>query len=138
MKISNVYSNQSEIKCSVCGKDLMENPQMSMVNIIQNLDTQKIVSVKPCCKGTCDKIIEKTAKVRELSGWKDLTDFLNPYLYMKHIMSVLNSLHDEEGFENKEAFEDYKALVLNAYPYVTRDMSDEEKQSAALSNAMPF
>lgn len=88
MDKSNVYSDCQEIKCSVCGKNLMEAPGMSLVNIIQNIDTNKIVSVKPCCKGKCDKIVERTAKVREISGWKDLTEFTNPYLYMKHVMSV--------------------------------------------------
>ena len=127
MKKSNVFSNQSEIKCSVCGKNLMDNPGMSMVNIIQNMDTQKIICVKPCCKGRCDKVIGSATKPREVSGWKDITDFLNPYLYMKHIMSVMNSMQDGEGFENDEAFEDYKSLLLNVYPYVTRDLSDEEK-----------
>lgn len=138
MKMSNIYPNEVEIKCSVCGKNLMEDPGMSMVNIIENLDTQKIVRVKPCCKGACDKIVEKTAKSRELSGWKDLSDFLNPYLYIKHIMSVFNSMNDGKGFENVEAFEDYKQFLLNVYPYVTRDLSDKEKQDAVMSNLMPF
>lgn len=138
MEKSNVFSNQSEIKCSVCGKSLMDKPSMSMINIIENINTNKIIAVKPCCKGKCDKIIEKTAKTNEISGWKDLTDFLNPYLYMKHIMAVFNSMYDGEGFENKEAFEDYKDLLLNVYPYIARNISDEEKESAIICNEILF
>ena len=138
MEKSNVYSSNTEIKCSICGKDLMEQPEMSLVNIIQNLDTNKIVSVKPCCKGKCDQIIEGTAKRRELSGWKDLTDFMNPYLYMQHIMSVMNSMQKAEGFENQDAYEEYKNLLLNMYPYITRNLSEEEKEEAIMSNAFPY
>lgn len=138
MKKSNVFSSESEIKCSVCGKNLMDEPEMALVNIIQNMQTNKIVYVKPCCKGACDKQIERMAKQGELSGWKDLTDMLNPYLYMKHIMSVMNSMDEGEGFENKEAFEDYKTLLLNLYPYIARDISEEEKRTVIISNALPF
>ena len=41
MKQSNVYSEKSKIVCSVCGKDLLENPDLSMDNIIQNTNNQK-------------------------------------------------------------------------------------------------
>ncbi|MBQ8662329.1 MAG: hypothetical protein IJ471_00565 [Eubacterium sp.] len=138
MKKSNVFSNETAIKCSVCGKDLMLDPEMSLINIVQNMDTQKIISVKPCCKGRCDDIIQRSVKAREVSGWKDLTDFLNPYLYIKHIASVFNSTYTGAGFENQEAFEDYKKLILSTYPYVARDITEEEKNAAIWDDAMPF
>jgi hypothetical protein len=136
MKRSNVFSNSKELTCKVCGKSLFEKPGMSMINIIMNTETDKIVSVVPCCKGKCDKSIK--ANKNEVSGWKDLIDFTNPYLFIKHVMSVFNSMYDGEGFENKEAFEEYKDLLLTIYPYVTRDLTDEENESAILANAMPF
>lgn len=138
MNKSNVYSNAEDIKCSVCGKSLMKDPGMSMVNIIENINTHKIVYVKPCCKGKCDKTIERFAKDNEVSGWKDLSEFTNPYLYIKHVMSVFNSMSNGIGFENKEAFEDYKKLLIDMYPYITRNLTDEEIKSAAWMNAMPF
>lgn len=138
MDRSNVFKDFVDVKCSVCGKALMDDPEMSMVNIIQNVETRKIVHIKPCCKGNCDKIISKVAKKGEISGWKDLTDFLNPYLYMRHVMAVLNSMHEGCGFDNSEAFEDYKNLVLNVYPYITRNMTDDEKEAAISEVQMPF
>lgn len=138
MKKSNVISNPDELKCKICGKNLLDNPGMSMINIVENINTNKIISVSPCCKGKCDNYIQNKARANEVSGWKDLSDFTNPYLYIKHIMSVFNSMYDGVGFENKEAFEAYKDLLIKIYPFVTRDMTEEEIQSAMLANAMPF
>ena len=86
----------------------------------------------------CDDYIQKQAKVGEISGWKDFTEFLNPNLFLKHIMSVLNSMQNGNGFENQEAFEDYKKLLINTYPYVTREMEEKEIREAILFDAMPF
>jgi hypothetical protein len=133
---SNVYSNPKNLNCEICGKNLFDNPGMSMINIIQDMETQKIVAVKPCCKGKCDSSI--STQKNEISGWKDLSDFTNPYLYMKHIMSVMNCMNEDEGFANQKAFEDYKDLLLKVYPYVTRNLTDKEKQAVIFDNAMPF
>ncbi len=138
MKKSNVFSNPRTINCSVCGKDLMEDPGLSLVNIIQNIQTKKIICVKPCCKGKCDKIVSGNVKQGEVSGWKDFSDFTNPYLYLKHVMSVLNSMYAGEGFENEQAFEDYKNFLIDMYPYVTRELSEDEIRAAVLDNAIPF
>lgn len=138
MNKSNVFSNETDVKCCVCGKSLFDEPNMSMINIIQNMDTKKIVSVKPCCKGKCDRKVSILQNDREISGWKDFTEFLNPYQYMNHLMSVMNSMNKGIGFENDEAFEDYKQLILNAYPCITRNMTDDEIRAAVLMNQMPF
>ncbi len=138
MKKSNVYTNARTINCTVCGKDLMENPDLSLVNIIQDVQTRKIICVKPCCKGECDKMVSGNVKQGEISGWKDISDFTNPYLYLKHVMAVLNGMYAGEGFENEQAFEDYKKFLIDMYPYITRELSEEEVRAAALDNAMPF
>ncbi len=138
MKMSNVYSNPNSIKCGVCGKELMDNPSMSMINIIENMKTDKITKVIPCCKGVCDRKVQMAIKEDEVSGWKDITEFSNPYLYITNVMAVLNNMYDGKGFENKEAFEDYKSLLVKMYPYITRDMTEEELQEAILDSELPI
>lgn len=137
MKKSNIFDKTEDVVCSVCGKNLLEDPDMALLNIILNEDN-KIVHVKPCCKGDCDHKISRMVKDDESSGWKDIKDFTNPYLYMKHLMSVLNSMFDGKGFENKEAFENYKKFVLSMYPYVTRNLTDEDKEQIKIDNMVPF
>lgn len=138
MKRSNVFNDESNVACKVCGKNLLDDVENSLVNIVQNTKTHKIVSVTPCCKGKCDQRMQLQAGINEVSGWKDLKEFTNPYLYLKHIMSVMNSMAQGYGFENAEAFENYKALLIQLYPYIARDMEKDEIEYAALMNAVEF
>ena len=104
----------------------------------QDVQTRKIICVKPCCKGECDKMVSGNVKQGGISVWIDISDFTNPYLYLKHVMAVLNGMYAGEGFENEQAFEDYKKFLIDMYPYITRELSEEEVRAAALDNAMPF
>lgn len=137
MEKSDVLYKSKTVKCSNCDKDLFESLSLSMVQIVTN-DKDKVTKVVPCCKGECDRKLKSLLKENEYDGWKDLEDFTNPYLFIKHIMSVLNCMYEDKGFENKDAFEAYKDLIIKCYPYVSRDMNDREKESATMSETLPF
>ncbi|MCH1982469.1 hypothetical protein MCG98_07810 [Ruminococcus sp. OA3] len=137
MKKSNVFEDNGQIICSVCGKKVMDNPEEALLNIISNREN-KMVSIAGCCKGKCDSIVSAGAPKGCLAGWKDIINFTNPYLYIKHIMSVFNSMADGKGFENRKAFEEYKRFLLLMYPYVTRDMTDQETHKAQIDDMLPF
>jgi hypothetical protein len=130
MERNNMYSNVEELNCKHCGIDTLQDVGNSIVVIHEtgNLVDQVFV----CCKGECDDALGG------LPGWKDLKDFTNPYLYLKHVMAVFNNIH-EDGMEfTSESLEGYKSVLLKTAPYVFRDMSDKEIDSAAMSNAFPF
>lgn len=137
MQESNVFSSPREIKCKYCGKNLMEEPSLSMVQIITD-ENNKITKVNPCCKGNCDKQLVKELKSNESDGWKEFSEFINPYLHIKHFMSVMNSMYEGIGFENEQAFSDYKDFIIDCYPYITRNLSEDEIQSASFSEMLPF
>lgn len=138
MNKSNVFEKEEKVLCENCGKDLMLDPEMSMVQIVDDMTTKKITRIVPCCKGECDNLLKLRLEENESDGWKDLSEFINPILYLKHIMSVLNNMYDGIGFANEEAFEEYKSLVIRCYPYVTRDMTEEEIKSCEMSFMFPF
>jgi hypothetical protein len=135
---SNIFEDEEELVCEVCGKNLMDNIDMSLINIIQNVETRKIVAMKPCCKGKCDEIIRYSTQKGEVSVWKDMRDFSNPYLYIRHIIAVMESMYDGKGFENREAFDEYKKIVLSMYPFITRNSSKIEDRRAIIDAALPF
>ena len=58
MKSSNIFTSKCELKCASCGKDLLENTGLSMVQIITDKNGN-IVQFNPCCKGVCDKQLLK-------------------------------------------------------------------------------
>jgi hypothetical protein len=137
MEKSNIFGDTEGVKCACCGNNLMENVNLSMVQIITNAQ-RKITKVYPCCKGSCDKQLLRGLQHGEHDGWQELSQFTNPYLYLKHIMSVMNNMYGGTGFENQQAFDDYKNLLIQCYPYVARNLSPAEIQSAQISDMMPF
>lgn len=137
MEKSNIFDDANGVKCVYCGKNLMDDVHRSMVQLITNEQWQ-ITKVYPCCKGTCDKQLIKGMQKGESDGWQELSQFTNPYLYLKHIMSVMNNMYEGTGFANKQAFEDYKKLIIECYPYVARNLSDGERQSATMEDLLPF
>lgn len=137
MEKSNIFSNDESLKCSCCGKGLMENVNLSMVQIITNEDGL-ITNVHPCCKKACDKQLLRGLKPGEDDGWRELSEFTNPYLYLKNIMAIMNNMSEGKVFANEQAFEDYKDILIKCYPYIARNLSNAEIQSAELSNMLPF
>lgn len=137
MEKSNVFSNNESIKCVICGKNLMDDIKMSMVQIITD-ENDKITRVLPCCKGKCDHILQGEIKDYEGDGFRDLSTFVNPYLYIKNIMQIMERMFEGKGFENQEAFDTYSDLILNCYQYISRNLSEEEKEFAKKTNLLPL
>lgn len=126
MKASNIFNGPQKLQCAYCGENLLENELNSMVLIVKDKESQ-IVAIKPCCKKECDNHLRNQYLGYDTDGWRELSDFLNPHSYMKHVMAIMNNMFKRELFANEEAFEEYKDLILRCYPYVTRDLTDDEK-----------
>lgn len=130
MKKSNLNLATHSLVCVHCGKNLLDDIGMSMINIQTDCE-DKIVSFKPCCKGKCDNIIKNQFEMYN-DGWKELSDLVNPVGYLTYLMAVLNNQHEGKGFANDEAFNDFKQLMISLYPYVVRDMDESEQEKAMI------
>ena len=137
MEKSNMFDKSSPLLCSCCGKDLFKNINASIVVIATDND-DNIFSVEPCCKGACDKTIVGNLPKGISDGWKELSTFVNPYLYLKHTMAMFNQTNDGKKFMNTESFENYKQILICSAPYVMRDLTNGEKESASLDDMIPF
>lgn len=137
MKASNIFTDPEDLTCAYCGKNLLEQVSLSMVLFVEDKQ-ERIIAVKPCCKKECDHRLREDYHGFDTDGWRELSDFLNPYTYLKHIMSVMNNIVEKELFLDENAFEDYKDLIAKCYPYVARDMTEAEKEDARLTEALPF
>ncbi|HHD2754363.1 TPA: hypothetical protein ACOTG0_003217 [Clostridium perfringens] len=137
MEKSNIFSNNEIIKCIVCGKNLMDDIKMSMVQIITDENNQ-IIRVLPCCKGECDHILQDEIKDYEGNGFRDLSTFVNPYLYIKNLVQMMDRMFEGKGFANQQAFDTYSDLILNCYQYVSRNLSEEEKEVAKRTTLLPL
>lgn len=130
--MNNMFNSYEPLPCKHCGKDTLKNPSMSIVVLYEN-DEDVFDTIYVCCKGECDRNLGK------LPGWKDLSEFTNPILYIQHINAILNSIQKNEVtiFTN-EALQEYKNILLKTAPFVFRDMKDGEIQAAIDSNMSPF
>lgn len=137
MKKSNIFREESIVSCKNCGKNLLNDVHKSMI-IIPTNEKGMIIDIIPCCKGECDDILSRNLDKRVSSGWKEFSEFVNPYLYLKHIIAVLNNQYEGLGFDNKNALENYKNLIISCYPYICRDLEDKDIQEATHSEMFPF
>lgn len=136
MEKANLFEGNGLI-CANCSKDLFENPELSIAVILRNKNGD-FMDVYTCCKGECDKKLLLTRRKKDYTdGWQDITDFMNPVLYLKQTMTFINKLQDGTKF-TEEAFEQYKNILLQCSPYVMRNPSKTEEQKVENWLSMPW
>lgn len=125
MHRSNVFRTNEDLLCSHCGENLFEKIENATILIVTD-DENSIVAVKPCCKDACLTEVKSEFHDYNVSGRVELSDFMNPYIFLKHIFFVFDGMRGRRLFASNEAFEDYKSLVKKCYPFVSRDLTAEE------------
>lgn len=136
MEKANLFKDEGLI-CANCSKDLFENPELSIVVFFKNKNGD-FVDVYTCCKGECDKkLLQTRRKADYTDGWKDISEFINPVLYLKQTMAFINNLQDGTKF-TEEAFEKHKNILISCSPYVMRNPSKEEDETVANLLSMPW
>ena len=129
-----LYENDVKVYCAYCGKDVFENPKMSIMVMVKDLNTNSIIDVYACCKGKCDNIL-KLSRVKEkgVDGWKDIAAFHNPLTFLRQMFGIMNQL--QKGVKiDEEAFKNYKELLLAGAQYVMRDPTEKKKKEAILDS----
>jgi|GEM_PF-2340702 len=125
MHRSNVFRSNDDLLCSHCGESLFENFQNATILIVTD-EENSIVAVKPCCKEACLAELKSEFHGDNVSGQIQLSAFVNPYIFLKHIFFVFDGMRGRRLFASNEAFEEYKSLVKKCYPFVSRDLTAEE------------
>ena len=81
-----------------------------------------------CCKGWCDKALQAQYRHQGLiDGWEDIPDLLMPIAYIRWVMTMFNEFHRGMTYST-EALANSKKLLLNLFPLMCRDMTEEEKE----------
>ena len=136
MEKTNVFNSYDSLKCVVCEKDLTESIGKSMVQVVTKGD--KITRISPCCKGACDQRLKSFLMDGEFDGWLELATFANPYLYLKHLLAVMNNMYEGNGFDNEDSCSSYKNLLIKMYPLISRNLTDREIEAAEFDNIISF
>ena len=75
-------------------------------------------------------------KTNEFLYQHELSDLMNPNLFIRYLMKRFNEYHEMEEEKNEDVFEDYKAIITGIYPYVARQMNEEEVKKAKTTRIM--
>jgi restriction endonuclease len=81
-----------------------------------------------CCKGRCDSALEAHYGRQDLTdGWEDIPDLLMPIAYIRWVMTMFNEFHRGMTY-SADALANSKKLLLNLFPLICRDMTEEENE----------
>ena len=143
-KPAKIFSDELEINCEYCGKNLLETKFGIFAILREFLDftidelskleekefpKNKYLKAYFSCKGECDYILKNKylQQGHYIDEWCDILNYLHPTRYIKKMMAWLNSLNDGEHVENA-AFDKLKKLMLYTFPYISREQTTEEKE----------
>lgn len=134
-----LFSDNEELQCELCGKNLLEDPKSSIMVVIESKDqnNELIKDIYVCCKGICDKKLVAEKRVNGfIDGWKDISELMNPILYLKNIMAFMNRLHNGAKI-SESAFAQYKKIMLTLAQYVMRKPTKKEYKEAEMDSSLP-
>ena len=127
---SNVFDEPVEIACSVCEKRLAEVPHDGLLVGVRDLRSGRLKSISTCCKGRCMESMQEMLEPDEMLSQQELSDLMNPNLFIRFLMNKFNEYCRTDLNRNEAVFEDYKAIITGIYPYVAREMNEEEVRTA--------
>lgn len=141
-KPAEIFSQNPELKCENCRKDLHAPKSHSIIVIWSKLGKdyevkESIEDIYWCCKGFCDDALGSQRRKKGLSdGWEDIPDVMIPTVYVKWIMTVFNELHSGTRYSDR-AFEKLKSFLLATYPFVARSLTTKEKERMKMLMMIP-
>lgn len=135
-KPAKLFADKPSLKCKVCGQELFENDDKGVVLVWEKMRTDyqneplKIEYVAWTCRGRCDEVICACVDAERndlIDGWEDIEDVMIPTIYIKWVMSIFNQMN-EGAIYSKDAFDNMKKFLISVFPYVSRHLTDKEKE----------
>lgn len=145
-KPAQVIADNTGLQCEYCGKELLEENK-GIVVVWEKLvtsesppDAIRVEDIYWSCKGECDTILRSRYDHKypnHVDGWDDIPDICIPTVYLKWIISFMNQLYGNYYF-SKRAFEKHKILFIEIFPYVSRELTEKEKETLKMLANIPY
>ena len=139
-KPAKIFSDEPEICCEYCKANLLDDTKKGLgifvtlrrISNNEDYEYKREPNIKAyfSCKGKCDRILKNKYSHEEIliDEWADISDYLTPTGYFMKVMAWMNSMQiDNEKLES-EVFEKLKKLLLNTFPYISRELTSIEKE----------
>lgn len=139
-KPAKIFPDEPEICCEYCKANLLDETtkELGIFVILRRMSDNEGHEYKKepyikayfSCKGKCDHILKNKYSHEEMliDEWADISDYLTPTGYIIKVMAWMNSMQiDNEKLES-EAFGKLKKLLLNTFPYISRELTSKERE----------
>jgi len=125
-----------DLTCDYCGNNLLDPKKNGIVVFwhtfydhrkIKEID--EIVDIHCCCKGHCDEILQDkfgTKYQHAIDKWVDIPDICTPTIYLKWMNSIFHELYENSEY-SEQAFKKIKRIMFAVFPYISRELTDSEK-----------
>lgn len=137
-RISDTYTG---LYCNVCGKDLLKKRD-GIVAFAEEFDNKKKIictfDMYWACRGQCDRALEIKFQERGLiTTWEDISDLIIPLVFMKWVITAMNSLRDGTHVFTDPAYKKLREFTFAVAQLVVREASDEERERIETLREMP-
>ncbi len=136
-KPAKIFSEKTSLYCEYCGKNLLEDKTgifviMREFSYSEEGEFRRMPYSKAyfSCKGEHDRIL-KNKYLQDgnfIDKWVDISDFTYPTGYIKKVIAWINYFQLDDGKIENEAFDKLKKLLINTFPYISREQTEEEKR----------
>ncbi|EHK2280456.1 restriction endonuclease [Clostridium perfringens] len=142
---SNLFSEYVPLKCSCCGKDLLESNSLNhysgivvFVEDISAFPKTKYIDMYFACKGHCDeKLDSHYSSLGYSTTWEDISDLIIPYKYLKWNISILNRIYEGDDEYTEESFSKLKDFIMLISQIVLKGQSEEDIHRIITLNSIP-
>lgn len=142
-KKAQIFSDTKGLLCANCGEDITEGRKGIVVawekyrNAEEDTIVRHVKTFYWCCKGTCDRRLHDLHKESGyIDKWEDIHDLHIPTIYIRWVMGLLNHIYGDYQY-SPEAFEAQKEMLIELFPYVTRDLTKAELDRVYRLGAIP-
>ena len=140
-----IFAEKPKLHCKVCNKDLLEQDDPGVITIWQKMPKYRADEIKHfehvfwVCRGRCDDILTEHMRHKDntlFDGWEDISDVLMPTIFIKWVMTIMNELRSGHTYSD-EAFKSMKTFLLQAFPYICRNLTEKEKERIRSLTGIP-
>jgi hypothetical protein len=140
-RAAKVFREEPELSCCYCRKSLLLPKPHGIVVVWQSLSTAEQPTTTEhvywCCNGQCDQALKGKYSHRGIiDRWEDIPDLMVPVAYLRSAIAVINQLQRGDRFAD-EAIKSMKDLLLNLFPFVARDMTEDERERISQLSIIP-
>lgn len=133
-----IFSDDPNLKCAKCGKNLLSEAKGNYIVFEEDdgFPSRKVKLLYACKEHDHNVTLEERLKGCKDAGWDDIEDLKIPTIWLMKLMAFFNEVYNDHEHIDATYFDQVKKMFINTFPYVCRDMDEDER--TRLRNLLEF